>query len=181
MLRCRTIDPIHAERGVTLLELMLAVMMLGIFGVVIHQTALVGLRTVNAADERESVRQELSNALDLFTREARMAMNVDFSTSTRFQFDADFDGDGSSTGNETNIDYRLQSGSFDRTYGGNTVTLVEDADSLDFNYTDGTGSSMSEPVTGGNQADIRVVELVITGKNDDASLTMTSSVFLDNM
>ena len=53
-----------SERGLSLLELLIVVSLLSIFIGTVYESVVVGLRTVNAADEREDIRQQLAGALD---------------------------------------------------------------------------------------------------------------------
>lgn len=178
---CRPTDRIRTEGGFTLLELLIVITLFGLFIGAVYETVIVGLRVVNAMDEREEIRQELSNALDRLTREARMARVVDLAQASRFRFDADFDGDGSSAGNEVDIDYQSQSGALVRMRGSETLTLVKNVTSLGFDYIDLNGSELTTPVSGPNRPTIRVVEMTITATNDDESIAMTTSTFLTNM
>ena len=170
------------SEGLSLLELLIVISLLGIFMAAVQESVVYGLRTVNAADEREEIRRQLASALDRLTREARMARNVDNATSTRFQFDADFDGSGSSTGTERNINYEVQSGVLIREHsGGSVVTIVPKLTSLTYDYRDLNDADMTPPVTGGSRADIRVVQVTMTAVYDQESITVADSVYLTNM
>jgi hypothetical protein len=161
--------------------LIIVVALLGIFLGTVYEASLVGLRAVNSTDEREDLRQELANALDRLTREARMARGVDTANVSQFQFDADFDGNGSSSGNERDIEYKLQSGSFVRgEQGGGSVTLVANTTSLEFDYRDVNDSDMTPPVTGSTKDSIRVVQATVTATRDQESISMAASVYLTN-
>ncbi len=165
------------------------VSLLSIFIGAIYETVIVGLRAVNAADEREDVRGQLFSALDRLTRETRMARNVDHATDQQFQFDMDTDGDGASTGAEQNVDYEVIGGVLTRAAnGGSAVTIVRSLTSLDFNYLkngsvteystcDATSSCSSQCC----RTDVRAVLITASATRDQETISMTSAAFLDNM
>lgn len=161
------------SNGLSLIELMLVMTLLAGFAVVVYQTVIVGLRSADAANERENVRMQLIRALDQLTREASTAYNVDNSDNDRFQFDArlvDSDSDGE-TENRTNINYRISSGDFQRVQGGNTVTLVPDCTSATpFTYLDSSNASTT------NEEDVRVVQVSLTATRDGETITMSTSI-----
>lgn len=152
--------------------------LVGLFLAAVQEAMTVGLRVANAADERETIRLQLANALERLTREASLASNVDNAEDQRLQFDADLDGNGST---ENDINYQVQSGDLQRIYNGTTVTLVGDLTSLDFNYTDLNAAAMSTPVGSQPSRDtIRVVEVTATATKDNETISTTSAVFLRN-
>lgn len=168
----------RGERGLTLIELFLVVILLGLFFGAVYESVIVGLRAANAADERENIRQQLTNALDILTREAALASNVDVAADQQFQFDADLDGDGAT---EQNINYQVSGGDLQRVYNGVTITLSRDLSALDFDYTDSGGSALSTPV--GNQPlrdTIRLVQVTTTAVNDDETIALPNAVYLRN-
>ncbi len=145
---------------------MFSLFVYGVFEVVI-----VGLRVADATGERETIRLELAKALDLLTREAASAYNVDNSTSSRFQFDArigDNDGNGSAN-NLNNINWRVQNGDLQRVQGGVTTTVVPDLTSCTFTYLDANGNATN---TANN---VRVMEVVATAVMDGETLTMAAA------
>jgi len=181
MLHCRRIAP-RANRGLSIIELLVVVSLFSIFAAAVHETVITGLRTVNAADEREDVRQQLANTLERFTREASVASTVRTAQDARFRFDGDLDGDGTveSTG-EQFIDYRENSGEFTRgAQSVSTLTIIRDLTSVEYAYVDLNGSTMSTPVSGGDLDDIRVVQVTITAAQDQEVISVTGAVYLRN-
>ncbi len=166
----------HA-RGVLLLEVMIVLVLVGVFGIVLYETVITGLRTVSAADDREEVRQQLTNALERLMREASVARDVGSAADHTFQFDADTDGNGMV---ETNIEYRLSSGALERSNSGTIVPLVRGVTALDFDYVDLNGSTMSTPVAVGLRDTIRVVQMTITATRDNETIALASAAFLRN-
>lgn len=177
MSACRRIVP-ESDRGVSLLELLLVITLLGLFMGAVYETVIVGLRVVNAADERETIRMQLANAMDRLTREASLASSVSSASDQRFQFDADLDGDGAT---ETGINYQLQGSSLNWSYGGSTVTLVAGVTAIDFAYLDQNGVTMSAPVTPQSERDkIRVVQVSLTATKDTETISIAGAACLRN-
>jgi prepilin-type N-terminal cleavage/methylation domain-containing protein len=164
--------------GFTLLELMIAMSLLGIFAGAIHETVIVGLRAVRVSHIREDVRLQAVRALDRLTREAALCANVDQAQDQRFQFDADLDGDGSTEGN---INYRVQNGDLERVQGGTSVVLVSDLAGLDFDYVDEAGAAMATPVASGSRDDVRVVQITVTAARGTESISVAGAAYLRNM
>ena len=173
---CKPTAP-TSERGFSLLELFVVLSLLGIFLAAVQESLLVGLRAVNAADEREDIRMQLSNALDRLIREVSMANNVDTAQDQQLQFDADLNGDGTT---ENDILYQVSGGDLQRTYNGATVTLVRDLSSLDFDYTDLNGSALTTPVTGASLDILRLVQITATTAKDAETLSLADSAYLRN-
>lgn len=166
-----------AERGLSLLELLIVISMTSVFIAAVYETVLVGLRVANASDEREEIRQEVTNALDLLTRELLLANNVDVAEDQQVQFDADLNADGTT---ESDILYRVQGGDLQRVYNSTAVTLVRDLTSLDFNYTDLNGSSLTAPVTGCSLDLLRVVQTTLSATKDAETVSAAASACLRN-
>jgi len=158
------------------------VSLFSIFAATVYESVITGLRTVNAADEREDIRQQLANTLERLTREASVASTVRTAQDGRFRFDGDLDGDGTveSTG-EQFVDFQVVGGELTRgAQGVSTVTVVRDLDSIEFAYVDVNGSTMTTPVSGGDVDDIRVVQVTITATQDQETMSVTGAVYLRN-
>lgn len=169
----------RTESGLSLLELFIVMSLLAIFFGIVQESVTIGLRTANSADEREDVREQLTHALDLLTREASVADNVDNAEDQRLQFDADLDGDGDT---ENNTNYRVQGGDLQRVdSAGVAVTIADDLDTLDFNYVDSTGAAMTTPVPNQPTRDtIRVVQVTITAERDGETISVATAAYLRN-
>ena len=164
--------------GFTLIELCIVITLLALFGGAVYESVIVGLRTANASDERENIRQQLANALDMLTREASLADVVDVAADQQFQFDADLDGDGTV---ENNINYQVSSGTFQRVYNGATLTLVRNLASLDFNYVDSAGSNMATTVPDqATRNTIRVMQVTTSATNDAETVSLANAAYLRN-
>lgn len=173
MPRCRRTAR-QAEAGLSLLELLIVVSLLGLFMGAVYESVIVGLRVANASNDREDIRLQLAKTLDQFTREASLASNVRTADSDEFKFDADVDGDGTT---ETNIRYRVQNGRLERSVGGTTVTLITNLTTLSFTYLDLNNNSW----TSGTEADVRVVETSMTATKNNETLSLAHAAYLRNM
>ena len=179
MFRCKhTARLTESKSGFTLIELLLVIVLLSVFIGAVYQATIIGLRSANHSDERETLRQQMANALDVMIREAALAGNVDNAEDDRFQFDADIDGDGSP---ENNINYRLQNGNLERSLSSTAVVLVNNVSSVDFSYRDNSDSNLATPVVSQPARNtIRVMQITITAVNDDESISLASAAFLRN-
>lgn len=155
---------------------MVALVLLGTFLGTGYESVIAGLRATHAADGREGLRQQVSTALELWTREAGVASAVDVADDQEFQFDADVDGDGDL---EPDISYRVQNGALQRTYNGATITLVNGVTGVDFEYTNRKGKAVKTPVKK-KWNEIRIVGVTITASRGDETHSMASAVYLRN-
>ena len=142
--------------------------LLGIFFGGVYETVITGLRTVNMADSREGLRQQMAHAFDLLTREASLANNVDTSTSSQVQFDADLNGDGTT---ENDILYQVSGTSLQRVYSsGPTLTLVTGLTTLTpFTYLDSSGNATN------TAANVRVIEVALTGTRNAETVSLAGA------
>ena len=189
-----------SKRGLSLLELMVVMTLLGIFFGAVYETVLVGLRNVGSADTREGLRLQLARTLDRFTREVRMARNVTAATDTQFQFDADFNGDGDATDSgEAGVNYQISGTTLTRAQGGVTITILNNLSSASavdvFQYYELNGTTESDTCNNGSGCgtatctpsgcqclcEVRVAVLTATVTTGSETLTMSDSAFLGNI
>ena len=169
---------VRADRGMSLIELFMVVVLFSIFFGAVYESVIIGLRVANASEEREALRQEISNALDQLTREVSLASNLDNAEDQRVQFDADLDGNGTT---ENNVNYQVSSGAFERAYNGATVTLIKNVTALDFDYLDSSGANLATPISSQATRDtVRVVQVTVTATKDNETISMASAAFLHN-
>ncbi len=183
----------RAERGFSIIELMVVLTLLSFFFGAVYDTVIVGLRSVGSADTREDLRMQLTRALDRFTREVRMARNVTFAQDQQFQFDADFNADGNSTDpGEATINYQVSGTHLNRSQGGGSpvavISNLSISSPLDFNYyeqgsTTESATCDSTSSCGSNccRSEVRVVVITTTVTRGNETISMTSSAFLGNM
>ena len=164
--------------GLSLLELLIVISLSGLFMGAVQELLVTGLRVVDSADDRESIRQRLAYVVDRFTREMSLCTDVDVAQDGGFQFDADINGDGS---DENNINYQYTSGTLTRTYSGTTVTLISGLTAFDLNYVDDTGAQLTTPVAGSQEDDIRVVHISATVASGNETFSLESASYLRNM
>ena len=163
----------HSKCGFSVLELMLALSMMGLFFGAIYETVLAGLRTVSAADDREEVRLRLTSAVDRLTREASVASNIDTAQAARFQFD---------TPSVNNIVYTYTSGTGiltrdDASAGSPLVTILRNLTDFDFEYL----TCLGTPYVSGNIDIIRVAQVSATVTQGSETVSVSSAAYLRNM
>ena len=165
----------EADQGLGLLEFLLVLSLCALLIGAVYEAVLIGLRVVNAADDREHIRQQIASVLDRFTREAILSGDVDRAESGRFQFD---------TPDVNNVDYEYDSSAstLSRDDASNPqVIILRNVTVFDFDYFDGSGTQFSEPVPGSSEDDVRLVRVTATVTKDNETLTLTGAAFLRNM
>ena len=142
----------------------------------VYEATIVGLRVAHAGDEREQLRQQLSAALDRFTREAGFATNVDYAQDAQFQFDSP---------SLTNANYTYSGGTLTRAdSGSSSITVLSNITAFDFNYIDDLAAEYascdvtSSCASNCCRADVRAVKVTITVAKGNETLSMTSSASL---
>ena len=173
--RCdRPIKRVHrASQGFSLLELFIVVSLLGIFIGAVYESVIVGLRSVNAADDREQLRSQVASSLERFLREAALASDVDGADDDEFQFD---------TPTLSNVQYLYSSGTLTRDAASELqTTILQGITSFDFEYFDTAGTQLSTPVTGSAEDTIRVVQVTVTVTRDTETVSVASAAFLRNL
>ena len=148
------------NRGVTLIEMLIAMVILGIMGI-----ALVGFlraqhQTVLRQNDGVLATQNARAAIDMLARELRNAgfnprgstsggaLNTIDADSISWTADLDLDGDtlSSSTSWDERVAYYQQARRVERASGGGGGTPVtDDVDSLRFTYFDGDGATTADP------------------------------------
>ena len=168
------------DHGFSLLEVSIVTLLLGVFFGAVYESVIVGLRTTNAADERENARQHVANALDRLTREVGLAKtsSITLANNAQFRFNADLNGDGTIGADETNIIYQIQGSDLQRVDSNGTVTLVKGLTTLTpFSYlkSDGTTWSSSDGLSA-----IRVLQVALTAVVDNETVSVASAAYLRN-
>ncbi|MBI3011058.1 MAG: prepilin-type N-terminal cleavage/methylation domain-containing protein [Candidatus Omnitrophica bacterium] len=163
--------------GFSLIELMVVLGVAGIFLVAVQESVIHGLRVVDVTDEREEVQEELAFSFERLTRELAQAITFTTADATQVVFTVDLNEDDSA---ET-VDYSLSNGQLVRTESGTSVSVVKNAQSVSFAYTDLDGNSLSTPVASGSMDDIRVVTVSVTADLEDETITVPTAVFVRNL
>ena len=154
---------------------MLVTVLLAIFFGAVYETVISGLRTVDAADEREEIRGQLAATLDRLTRELALCDNVDAATDSHFQCD---------TPSLNNIEYTYSSSNHNVTHddaSAPAIIILGNLTAWDFDYVDSAGATLATPVAGAAEDTIRIIQVTATATLDSETLSMTSAVYLRNM
>ena len=168
-----------SAHGFTLLELFIVITLVALFLGAVYETVIVGLRTVNAADDRETIRSQLTSALDRFVRDASVANNVDLGQDAQFQCD---------TPSVNNVNYQYSNGVLTRQDASSSqITILSNLTAFDFDYIDVNGTSYASCDNTSScgsrccRSNARVVEVSATVTKDTETITVATAAFLRNM
>lgn len=161
----------RAQHGLSLIEVMVVISMLGIFLGAVYETVIAGLRTMSAVDDREEIRLRLTSALDRLTREASTASNLDVAQTAQVQFD---------TPSVNNVVYTYTSGTGILTRDDASsplVTILRNLTAFNFEYLNCLGAVYGS----GNIDTIRVVRASATVTQGSETVSVWSAAYLRNM
>jgi len=160
---------LNTERGFSLIELLSAIAISGIVLAAITATFISQSRSYDAQAQINGMQQGARAAMDMITREARMA---GYNTNVAAVFDgitynvneiriqANLNGDTNTDDTNEDITYEYDTVNklIERTTGGNTEILVENIDEFTFSYLNETGGAAT------TSDDIRQIQITITAK-----------------
>jgi len=161
--------PINTERGFSLIELMAAITISAIVLGTITATFISQSRSYDTQEQINGMQQAARAAMDMITREVRMAgyntnATLTFdgitydTTQIRVQANLDGDGDTGDTNEDIIYAYDAVDDVIERTTGGTTETLVENIDVFTFQYLDESGTAAT------TSAGIRQLQITITAR-----------------
>lgn len=170
----------HFQKGFTLIELLAAMAISAIVLMALTTTFISQSRSYDAQDAINAMQQSARAAMDMITREVRMAgynTNGTFNfvaipyDATQLRILANLNGDADTNGANEDITYAYDSTNdqIDRTTGGTTEALVDNIDAFTFDYLDENGN----PTT--TSADIRQIQISITARTSKPDPTYTSN------
>ena len=168
------------QKGFTLIELLAAMAISAIVLMALTTTFISQSRSYDAQDAINAMQQSARAAMDMITREVRMAgynTNGTFNfvaipyDATQLRILANLNGDADTNGANEDITYAYDSTNdqIDRTTGGTTEALVDNIDAFTFDYLDENGN----PTT--TSADIRQIQISITARTSKPDPTYTSN------
>jgi len=160
---------LNKEHGFTLIELITAIGISGIILAAITATFISQSRSYDAQEQINGMQQAARAAMDIITREVRMAgynthptLTFDGITydTTQIRVQANLDGNGDTGGVNEDIIYSYDAVNdvIERTTGISTETLVEDIDVFTFQYLDESGTATT------TSANIRQIQITITSR-----------------
>ncbi len=159
----------NTESGFSLIELITAIGISGIVLGAITATFISQSRSYNAQEQINGMQQAARAAMDMITREVRMAGyntnatltfdGVTYNT-TQIRVQANLDGDADTGDANEDIVYAYDAVDdvITRATGGNTDTLVENIDVFTFQYLNETGGATT------TSGDIRQMQITITAR-----------------
>ncbi len=159
----------NTESGFSLIELITAIGISGIVLAAITATFISQSRSYDAQDQINGMQQAARAAMDMITREVRMAgyntnatLTFDGVTynATQIRVQANLDGDADTGDANEDIVYAYDAVDdvITRATGGNTDTLVENIDVFTFQYLNETGGATT------TSGDIRQMQITITAR-----------------
>lgn len=158
-----------AEAGFTIIELLVAMVLGGIILSAITTSFMSQQRYYNAEEQVAEMVQNARAAMDMISREARMAgfnpakvsfNGITYSTS-QLEIKADLDGDGTTSGTHEDITYTYDSSALQikrKVGSGTPQPFVENIQAFTFAYLDSSGTATT------TSANIRQIRVTITAK-----------------
>lgn len=167
------------KKGITLIELIIAVTLFSILGSVVLWVFVVGLRSWDSGRNRADIRQSVNMALERMTRELSQASEITTAKAGNITFQADLDQNGTAetiTFDVTNAD------NLERTESGVDILMVSNVQDFTLGYylesdNDTLLSAVNSPAT---RDTIRVVVISITVNEGDETLTFSTSAYTRN-
>jgi type IV pilus assembly protein PilW len=171
------------EQGFTIMELLVVIL--------ISSVVMAGIYSVYSSQQKSFIiqqdvaemQQNLRTAMYFMVRDIRLAgcnptgkadagiktaeeNTISVAMDTRGK-DPDSSPDGTTTNDDESVTYSISGNDLMRNTGGGPEAVASNIDDLKFVYLDGDGHVLASPVTGGNLAKIRSVQLTVTAKTDD--------------
>lgn len=171
---------LNTEHGFSLIELITALGISGIILAAVTATFISQSRSYNAQEQINGMQQAARAAMDIITREVRMAgyntnggLTFDgiIYDTTQIRVQANLDGDADTGDADEDIIYAYDTVDdvITRETGGNTDTLVEDIDVFTFQYLDESGTATT------TSANIRQIQITITSRTAKSDPNYTSN------
>jgi type IV pilus assembly protein PilW len=171
---------LNSKHGFSLIELITAIGISGIVLGAITATFISQSRSYDAQEQINGMQQAARAAMDMITREARMAgYNTNGAavfdgitynaTQIRVQANLDGDTDTGDANEDITYSYDAVDDVIERTTGGTTDTLVENIDVFTFQYLDESGTATT------TSADIRQIQITITARTARSDPSYTAN------
>lgn len=171
---------LNTEHGFSLIELITALGISGIILAAVTATFISQSRSYDAQEQINGMQQAARAAMDIITREVRMAgyntnggLTFDgiIYDTTQIRVQANLDGDADTGDADEDIIYAYDTVDdvITRETGGNTDTLVEDIDVFTFQYLDESGTATT------TSANIRQLQITITSRTAKSDPNYTSN------
>ena len=167
------------KQAFTLIELMVAVVLISIFVISVFGVFRLGLTVWGTGLDRAHMRQDSHAAIERMTRELSQANTITFARSSQITFGADLDDNGS----DETIDYSLSGGDVLRVEGAVSTVLARSVQSLGFTYTDLDNNILTPPGGTGSQAKrdtIRVIGITLGMARNNDTFNVGTSVHARN-
>jgi type IV pilus assembly protein PilW len=176
------------QKGITLIELLVALAILGIVIGAVYRLFIAQTKAYNIQDQVVEVQQNVRGAMEILLRDLRMTGYDNESNGPTLSTPVFVPGDHSITvryeynGAQYQVQYRRDAGSsiLYRNDGGGEQLLLENVDALDFTYgidTDGNGTVDNwVNTTGIGPSKVIAVNVILTVRPDQTNLDVQKSV-----
>ncbi|MBI2885165.1 MAG: prepilin-type N-terminal cleavage/methylation domain-containing protein [Candidatus Omnitrophica bacterium] len=163
-------------QGFSLVELMVAMVVLGLLIAGAYDPVISSLRLAAAVNTREEIRQQLAHVLEWVIRDAGVADNMDVAETDHVQFD---------TPAVNNVEYEYDAAADVLTRDdadSSQRTILRNVTAFDFDYVDCFGTTTTGTVSGSEEEDsIRVIQVTATVAKLTESVSMPAAVFTRNL
>ena len=157
----------RSHRGLSLIEVSIAAVLLSMFFSVVYETAITGLRQVQSGDEREDARRQVAQALDRIVREAGTATEMDVAETDRIQFD---------TAAVNNVLYQYSAAAQTLTRSdaaSSAVIIARGLTAFDYDFIDCLGVVSTGTVA--TEDRVRVIQIVATLTSGTETVSLTNA------
>jgi type IV pilus assembly protein PilW len=176
--------PLHKDKskGFTMVEMLVSMGIAMVVLAAVTSTFMAQTKFYNAQEQVNEMQQNARAAIDLMSREIKMAgydpTGLAITTSNGIPYDAsqlqllaDLDDDTFTTGTNENISYSYDASNLriQRTTGGTTTTLAENISGFTFVYLDASGNSTT------TTANVRQIQITITARTSKPDPNYTAN------
>lgn len=166
-----------SRRGMTLIELLIAVSLVGVILGALWVTYSVGLKVFSGELSRSGVSDEVSRAFQMMASELRQSTAVTAANSTEMTFTSGVN----TSGATSTIQYTWRGDSdapLNRIVSGVARILITSVTAVAFSYYDANNNLLSTPIT---LSQVREVEVNVTATRSGASFTLNMKTDLRNL
>lgn len=166
-----------SERGLTILELLIAVMMMSALILALWSVYKANFGAFYSQATRSNIKGESGRAVATLANEIRQANTLTTATATDLVIAYDLDGDGDD--DSVQFTWAGASGNpLNRVSGGITTPLVSSVSSLAFAYYDSSNTLLTFPVT---LTQVKSVLITLASTSGDEAFTVRTQVSLRNL
>lgn len=167
------------KKAFTLIELVIAVVLISIFVISVFEVFRVGLTIWGTGLDRARLRQDSRAAMERMTRELSQAGSITSAAADQITFLVDLDDNGS----DETVSYSLSAGNLLRAEGAVTTVLARYVQSIGLTYRDLNNNILTPPGGTDSQAErdtIRVIGIAIGMARDNETFNLSAGIHARN-